>query len=54
MIRLEAIAHSGERTRSRVLVSAPRRKNRSRSFPRRRRDGGGAIAGTRGACAPQT
>ena len=44
-------SESGERTRPRVLIAAPRR-----NVPNRRkvRDGEGAIASTRGACAPQT
>jgi len=51
-MRTEAIADSGERTRPRVLFSAPRRKNRIPLFGGTRRDGGGAIASTRGACGP--
>src|SRR5207253_1309000 len=43
-----AIFNSGERTRPRVLISAPPPK-----FHEKVREGGGAFASTRGACAPE-
>jgi len=54
------LQRSGERTRPRVHFSAPSPKSHARTkhinfaFFEKVRDGEGAIASTRGACAPQT
>ena len=54
-MKIVVIANVGERTRLACCFRRPRRKQfRMSRHTEKVRDGEGAIAGTRGACAPQS